>query len=220
LTDGEGGIYWAYIREAYKVVKMPSARAVACVPELIGPAQRLAEAAQDIAERLPQHLEQRQEALRVPFPTGVIRPLREHYHRWPYLSDERKRTVACVIQLCDVNRWLLNVWRIGLTAGTMWAWQCTLPVIAVLETLAYEFSRQMGFVAEGAKFKKVIDTLQSKGVVDANLRERLHDLREYRNTIHLYLHEDVGMHEGKPRRYNDAVRALRHLERALAAYGS
>jgi len=100
----------------------------------------------------------------------------------------------------------------------MWAWHCTLPVIAVIETLMYEFGLQNELVNEGAKFKKLIDTFQSKSVISAALRERMHDLREYRNGIHIYLQEDVQMHDGKPRRYNDAVRAIRKLEKALRRY--
>lgn len=106
----------------------------------------LADAAQVISDKLPKHLEDHQESLGIDFPRGVIRPLRNHYHRWPYLCGDRKRTVACTIQLCDVNRWHLNVWSLGLPAGTMWVWHCTVPVIAVIETLAYEFSRQSDLV--------------------------------------------------------------------------
>ena len=174
--------------------------------------------AQVIANLLPEHLKHNKECLRIQFPWGVIRPLKSHYTRWPYLSENRKRTVACTIQLCDVNRFHLNVWKIGLTAGTMWEWHCTVPVIAVIETLAYEFGRQFGFINEGTKFKKVIDTLQSKGVISAKLREQLHLLREYRNRIHLYLQEEVDMHDGKPQKYNEAVRGLHNLERALRKY--
>ena len=178
----------------------------------------LAEAAQGVADLLPEHIEAEGSSLGVQFPYGVIRPLKEHADRWPYLTEERRRTVACTIQLCDMNRWHLNTWKLGLTAGSMWAWHCTLPVIAVIETLMYEFGLQNELVNEGAKFKKLIDTFQSKSVISAALRERMHDLREYRNGIHIYLQEDVQMHDGKPRRYNDAVRAIRKLEKALRRY--
>ena len=177
-----------------------------------------AESAQVIADSLPQHLKRHKECLRIQFPWRVIRPLKSHYTRWPYLSESRKRTVACTIQLCDVNRYHLNVWKIGLTAGTMWEWHCTVPVVAVIETLAYEFGRQFELINEGAKFKKIIDTLQSKGVISAKLREQLHALREYRNGIHLYLQGEVEMHNGKPQKYNEAVRGLRNLERVLREY--
>ena len=177
--------------------------------------EKFQEAAQIITAKLPDHLKSQKECLKVQFPWGVIRPLKSHYTRWPYLSYERKRTVACTIQLCDINRWHLNVWRIGLTAGTVWEWHCTVPVIAVCETLCYEYGRQFDLISEGARFKKAIDTMQSKGVIPAKLRDELHSLREYRNGIHLYLQGRVEMHGGKPRRYNDAVRALRKLERTL-----
>ncbi len=177
-----------------------------------------AESAQIIADALPQYIKKKQTCLNIQFPYRVIRPLKSHYTRWPYLSDERKRTVACAIQLCDVNQWHLNVWRIGLTAGTMWEWHCTLPVIAVIETLAYEFGCQFSLINEDTKFKKTIDTLQSKGVINTKLRDDLHKLRNYRNRIHLYLQGEIEMHNGKPKKYNDAIRGLHNLERSLRQY--
>lgn len=183
--------------------------------ELASALQKFQEAAQTIADKLPDHLKSDKVCLRARFPWGVIRPLRSHYTRWPYLAYERKRTVACTIQLCDINRWNLNIWNIGLTAGSVWEWHCTIPVIAVSETLCHEYGRQFGLINEDATFKKVIDTLQSKGIISAKLRTQLHMLREYRNGIHLYLQNKVELHDGKLRKYNDAVRALRNLERAL-----
>ncbi len=176
------------------------------------------ESSQVIADSLPGHIKRNKECLRIQFPWGVIRPLNSHYSRWPYLSQRRKRTVACTIQLCDVNQWHLNVWKIGLTAGTMWEWHCTVPVVAVIETLAYEFGCQFKLINEDAKFKKIINTLQSKGVISPRIRKQLHELREYRNGIHLYLQGEVEMHNGKPQKYNDAIRGLRNLERALKRY--
>lgn len=186
--------------------------------ELTKAVEVFAESSQTIADALPEHIEKHKECLRIQFPWRVIRPLKSHYTRWPYLSKDRKRTVACTIQLCDVNQYHLNVWKIGLTAGTMWEWHCTVPVIAVIETLGYEFGQQFELVSETAKFKKIIDSLQSKGVINAKLREQLHALREYRNGIHLYLQGEVEMHNGKPKKYNDAVRGLHAFEKALREY--
>lgn len=179
---------------------------------------QFSEAAQTIARLLPKHLEQNKACLAIQFPWGVIRPLSNCYGRWPYLSQERKRTVACVIQLCDLNAYHLNVWRVGLTAGTMWEWHCTLPVIAVIETLSYEFGLQHNLVKDGAKFKKTIDTLRSNGVIKQKLSDKLHELREYRNGIHIYLQGKVDMHGDKPRKYNNAIVSLHQLERALNKY--
>lgn len=152
------------------------------------------------------------------FPRGYIRRLDDIRPRWPYLSPERQRTVACIIQLCDVNRWHLNTWSLGLTAGSVWEWHSTLPVIAVIETLLYEFSLQQGLVRDGAKFHKVIDTLNSKGVYKQALRDKLHELREYRNEVHLYLKGEVEMHDGKPKRYNEAVKTLHEVEEHVNAF--
>ncbi|MBK9308612.1 MAG: hypothetical protein IPM58_16360 [Nitrospira sp.] len=114
----------------------------------------------------------------------------------------------------------MNTWNLGLTAGTVWEWHCTLPVVAVIETLLYEFGVQHGLVSKKAKFRKVIDCLNSKGVYKQALRNKLHELREYRNEVHLYLKGNVEMHDGKPRRYNDAVRTLQDVEKKLDEYAS
>jgi uncharacterized protein YutE (UPF0331/DUF86 family) len=71
---------------------------------------------------------------------------------------------------------------------------------------------------KGQSSKKTIDILQSKGVMSAKMREQLHALREYRNGIHLYLQDEVEMYNGKPQKYNEAVRGLHNLERALREY--
>lgn len=75
-------------------------------------------------------------------------------------------------------------------------------------------------MTKDAKFLKVIDCLNSKGVYKQALRDKLHELREYRNEVHLYLKGDVEMHDGKPKRYNEAVRTLHAVEKKLAEYAS
>lgn len=175
-------------------------------------------AAQTIADNLEDYLEDNMEGLKIRFPRGVIRPLREHYKRWPYLDQQRKRTVACAFQVVDFCRWHLNIWDIGLTAGTMWEFLCTIPIVAVIETLLYEFAVQFGYVQPETRFKKTINTLNSKGVINNRLKENLHNLREMRNTIHLFLRDDIEMYNGKPENYNKAVRVLHETEKQLHSY--
>ena len=174
--------------------------------------------AQEAANFLIEHYP-KNEPIKAQFPRGVIRSLASHYPRWPYLSQARKRTVACVIQLCDVNRFHLNTWRLSLTAGTMWQWHCTMPVIAVIETLLYEVGIQEGWFGLDTKFKKAIDTANSKGIYPHAMCQKLHELRNYRNEIHLYLKNNpVEMCDGKPAKYNDAVKLLHDLEKSLHKY--
>lgn len=182
--------------------------------------KQLEKSAQEIADGLPDHIKTSGKSIGVPFPRRVIRTLKELKPRWPYLTNQRARTVACTIQLCDLNRWHLNTWEVGLTCGSMWVWHCTVPVIAVIETLLYEYGTQKSIVAENASFNTSINTYQSEGIITSKLRDELHDLRDYRNGIHLYLQESVEMHDGKPKKYNDAVRALRKVEKALKKHAS
>ena len=170
---------------------------------------------EEAADQLTTEWQKTKKPVKASFPKGYIRKLGDLKDRWPYLKRERQRTVACVIQLCDINRWNLNIWEIGLTAGTLSEWHHTLPVIAVVETIIRELALQQGWVKEEAPFKKCINVMNSKGLIKQELCDRLHKLREYRNNIHLYLRDTVEMHDGKPRRYNNAVNTLHELERIL-----
>lgn len=156
--------------------------------------------------------------IKAQFPWGVIRRIDELRQRWTYLTPEHARTVACAIQLCDINRWNLNIWKIELTAGTLWEWHSTLPVIAVIETLCREFALQRGYVKPEAKFKKIINTLHSKGILPESQKKVLNALREYRNGIHLFMQNKVEMYDGLPKKYNSAVKALRQLEKQLLEF--
>ena len=101
---------------------------------------------EDLARQLTQQWEKTKKPIKAQFPRGFIRRFQDISNRWPYLEAERARTVCCVIQLCDINRWNLNIWKIELTAGTVWEWHATLPVIAVIETLCREFALQRGWI--------------------------------------------------------------------------
>jgi len=172
------------------------------------------ESAQTIADSLRENERQ----IGAKFPRKFIRPLKDHYDRWPYLDPDRKRTVACVIQLCDINRWNLNVWDIGLTAGTVYEWHSSVPVIAVIETLIHEYGQQMAIFKKGTTFKGAINVLKKNEIIDKELCSRLHKLRKYRNELHLHLKDEVQMYDGKPRMYNESVLVLQTLEARLKAY--
>ena len=172
-----------------------------------------------LAQELTEDLKNSSRPLKVGFPKGWIRPITSLKTRWPYLSPTRRRTLACVVQLCDINRWHLNVWSIGLTAGTMLEWHYTLPVTALIETLVYEYGIQNELFPVSTKAEKAINVLNSQGIIKQRLRDTLQELREYRNEIHLYLRTSkVEMFEGKPAQYNKAVKALHDLEAALKTH--
>lgn len=175
---------------------------------------RLREALADAAARLKNDAQR----LKVPFPRGWIRTLAELKPRWPYLSNPRARTVACAIQLCDVNRLFLSVFEVSLTAGAMWEWHVTVPVIAVIETLCYEVVQSERWGGRDVKFEKCINVLHSRGVFKHPFQNELHELRMYRNEVHLYLKDKVPMADGKPRPYNRAVRALKGVESRLLRF--
>jgi hypothetical protein len=150
--------------------------------------------------------------IRAQFPTGYVRKLDDLVtRRWPYLSAEARHKLASIMQLCDVNRWNLNVWDIGADVGSVWEWHCTIPIISVIEALAREYAKIEGWVTGEVRFLNAINVLYDKQVISEPLCSEMHGLRKYRNQIHL----DVGTGLGTGLTYNDAVRTLQSLEGAL-----
>lgn len=156
--------------------------------------------------------------LNAQFPYGQIRRIAEIEQRWSYLSKDDRRKLSCVIQLCEVNSWFLNTWKITLTAGSEFEWQCTLPLISVMEMLLYAYGRQLGYLKSDAPFKACINQACSKNIITEHLRDELHIHRNRRNDIHLSLKGYVKNHEGKPKLYNQACRTLRKLEKVIAEH--
>ena len=176
--------------------------------------QNVEQAAQIAADYLDQ--ESAPEPIKAWLPKGRIRKLCDLEPRWPYLPPKRRKKCACIIQLCDVNRFFMNTYRVGLKAGTMHVWYSAIPIIALIETLIHEVCVTENWAQEGTGFKKCVNILNSKGIFNHKDKERIHKLRELRNDIHLYLNDrDIKIHEGKPRLYNVAVLRLKRVEKLL-----
>ena len=135
--------------------------------------------------------------------------------RWPYITEEVRRILASMIQLCDINRWSLNVGDIRLTAGSVWDWYCTIPVILVMETLVAQYAIQNGWLNNEPTFERAINVLYHQEVLNQLLKDWLHYWRKVRNMVHLHLQEGVVIHSNPPKMYNDAVLTLQAVEDAL-----
>jgi hypothetical protein len=83
---------------------------------------------EELASQLTRVWTETEKPIKADFPKGIIRTIASCHKRYPYISSSRRRTLACVLQLCDINRWNLNMWRIGLTAGTVWEWHCAILI--------------------------------------------------------------------------------------------
>lgn len=169
----------------------------------------------EVAQELTKRVKGNPGLLNVPFPRGHIRALNTFRNRWPYLPEHRVRTLSCILQLCDVNQWHLNTWKVSLTAGSVWEWQCSLPVVAVMETIINGFGVRCGIFNENTSFKKCINKLHNAKVYKNQLRGELVTHKNRRNEIHLFLKNYVDHHDGKTRRYNQAIRTLHKLEARL-----
>ena len=179
------------------------------------PTEELVQILGGAAQVLTKRVKENPGLLNVPFPRGHIRTLNACRDRWPYLPKDEVRTLSCILQLCDINQWHLNTWKISLTAGTVWEWQCSLPIVAVMESITYGFGLKFGLIKEGTKFSKVINKLHNAKIYKNQLRGELITHKNRRNEIHLFLKNYVDHHDGKPRRYNQTIRTLHKLEARL-----
>lgn len=169
----------------------------------------------EVATELTRRSKEERAPCFVKFPRGQIRTIQSLKARWPYLSSQLQRTLACNIQLCDINQWQLNTWKIGLTAGTMWEWQCTLPVISTIEALMFGYGEYQLNYSTDINFKKIINKLHADQVITLKLRDEIHQLREFRNEIHLFLKGNVELYDNLPKHYNNACRLLVELEHQI-----
>jgi len=154
------------------------------------------------------------------FPHGQIRRISNIEQRWSYLPKAERRKLGCIIQLCDVNSWFLNTWKITLTAGSEFEWQCTLPLISAMEMLLYAYGRESGYLKKDAPFIKCINKAHENDIFKTHLRDELHIHRERRNDIHLTLKGYVNNHPGKHVLYNQACRTLKKLEQRIQTHAA
>jgi len=65
------------------------------------------------------------------------------------------------------------------------------------------------------KFKKNIDKLYKHGIISADLKDRLHDLRKKRDNIHLHRLSDWELGKYDIKDHNEALKALHDLKEVL-----
>lgn len=180
------------------------------------PTSKLREEFEAIAQELSNRIKTQKKPIKADFPRGWIRTLNEVKKRWPYLNLEHQRTLACVVQLCDVNRWNLNVWKIELTAGCLVEWHSTIPIISLIEALLVGYGCQEGIIKKKKiKFDSAVNIFYTNKIFNKTLCKELHWLRNYRNEVHFTRKGRVEMYDGMPRNYNRAVLALRKVEKAI-----
>lgn len=170
------------------------------------------------AQRTANHIKRSKTPVLADFPRGIIRTFSELQERWPYLEENRQKVVASTIQLTDINEFYLSAFHVGLYAGEMYRWHCTLPLIAAIETIMYEYGVKSKIISESDKFKTIIDKMNSKGVIKQAHRDHLQELREYRNEIHLFLKEKVELAGEDNPWYEKARELLKETEEKILVH--
>ena len=174
---------------------------------------------ESISHEVAEYYDRMNESVEAWLPSGRIQSIDEIAERWPFIPKYRIKHYASVVQLCDVIEWFNSIYSVQLTAGEMWAWHSTVPVVALMEGLLYEVCLIEQWIGKKDGFHKCIGIAYSKGVIDKFLHGQLNSYRRYRNEIHLYLRDEpVVCHDGDPKEFRQALDILRRLEIALNIY--
>jgi hypothetical protein len=126
-------------------------------------------------------------APRAPFPKGVITPINNTLKRYAFKYDSSTgHSVACALQLCEVNDWFMKMWSLDLTAGSMFEWQSVVTTLCIIEGLCCELSYEYGFDkptkrGNSPNASVVAIHLKEQNVISEHLRNRLEVLSNYRN---------------------------------------
>lgn len=162
---------------------------------------------------------------KAPFPTGEISRLGHDEQRWPYITDdEEQRTLRCMRMVCDLNEWNRKIWALRSTAAEAWEWQISLPLIFIMEFLITRYAQKNGWTMvtkngrtiKPERFESATNICFTNGVYDEQLRDLLHEARDWRNETHLSRRARVGYeHDGSFDRYVRIQDTLDRLEKAL-----
>jgi hypothetical protein len=149
------------------------------------------------------------------FPRGWIRP--KNTRKWPYLKQAEADTLACMHQLHDVYHWHLRAWDLSFAAGNAFLWQAELVLHMIIEHVAVGYCHGP-LATKAVKFDGAISLLKNRKVIDAELAQELHLLRQERNKVHL---SKMGPIRSTPRGYSmyaKAIKALNALHDAIDAH--
>ena len=165
-----------------------------------------------------------EELMRIRFPRGYIRRVKEFEVRINFIADATlRKNIAYTFQFTDILRWIINRFDIGLTLFDMLVKVGLITLASIAEAMCYGFllwyTREVKTkINMPKKFKGMINILaKSEGVIDYELLDDLHWLRKKRNNIHLwkadweYKNYDISD-------YNKAILIVQKLEEALRAY--
>ncbi|MDA8063967.1 MAG: hypothetical protein M0031_00480 [Thermaerobacter sp.] len=185
--------------------------------------------AEEIATELGRGLQQLERRLGsldnqagVRFPRGVIRTVAHLEGRMDFLpATVTRRNLAYCFQVTDVNRWVMNRFDLGLSAGSLFRKHAAITVVSLMEAVLVEAVRSRGTKAAKGKltFHAAINAAGQGGLISRELALQLHDARKRRNDIHLHRVDERESNRYDLSHYNTAVLVLHRLLAELSSSG-
>jgi hypothetical protein len=142
------------------------------------------------------------------FPRSVIRPVAYYVRdRVGFIPDGvTARNIAYTLQATDVNRWIVNRFDLGLSAGSIFYKQgCVTMVSAMEAALSAVWRNRHPGGSPSKSFAGLIDALADEGVLTPETAALLHEARKTRNNIHLHRVRNPERNQYNVRVYNRIV---------------
>lgn len=154
---------------------------------------------------------------KVRFPRGFLRTAFHFRSRLGFIDDETlKKNLSYALILSDVLRWLTNRTDLAGTAKEMVIKNGIILMGSVCESMAINGTK--GRIGKKHGFCERTNRMATKGMITADLRDRLHWLWDKRTGIHIYElgYQEYGTYDIAD--YNNAVTTTIDLRDALGRF--
>ncbi|MCS6772423.1 MAG: hypothetical protein NZ740_10450, partial [Kiritimatiellae bacterium] len=155
--------------------------------------------------------------IKIRFPRGYLRTASHFREKYWFIQDENlRRNIAYTLILSDVYRWLLNRTDLWGTAREMIIKEGICLVGNLCESITKDAARNI--CDNKTSFKKRTEAMVKHGMISAELKKSLDELWDWRNREHLFLLDEWEYGKYTLKHYNDAMRTLQALRKALDPY--
>lgn len=176
---------------------------------------------------------------RVNVPSGYIRTSGEFWKKYHLVEIVEKRNVrnniSYALQLSDYYNFILNRFNVWGSIETMLYKQAFINVISIIESLILESSARINLNCQKCKYigkcknnickddrknmKNAIEKLYKLGILDVSRTDldRLIELYDYRNKIHIRLNKQNEFLDGKYniKLYNETIELMQKIDDSL-----
>lgn len=154
---------------------------------------------------------------KIRFPRGFLRTADHFRSRLGFICDNNlKKNLSYAFILSDVMRWLTNRTDVAGTAKEMVIKNAIILMGSICESMAIDGTK--GIIGKKHSFCERADRMSVKGIINYDLRDKLHWLWEKRTGIHIYELDHQEYDTYGIADYNKAVTTTKNLRDALEEF--